>query len=87
MFKDQITGKQSKLGEKINKIVIQTREKTYENYDQEADEMIVSRGWEICKEVNATQEGLAIWNSWSAEQKEAFVKFGTALPIKYGTRR
>ena len=65
MFICAITGKVSKLGEKCNKIVIATREKTYKQFVWEDDvqiEIDVARGFEIVKEVNATAEGVEVWN-------------------------
>jgi len=86
MFKDAITGKNSKLGEKVNKITIQTRNVSYQHYDREEDKNWETVGVEIVKQIDTTQEGLSIWNSWTDEQKQAFVEHGTAL-VKYGTRK
>ncbi len=67
MFRCEITGKLSKLGEKVNRIVVEKREKVYYamqlNEDTEQYEKVeVGRGWEIVKEVNASSAGLELWN-------------------------
>jgi hypothetical protein len=68
MFKCQITGKMSKPGEKSNKLVLETREKVYYGFvlneeTEEMEEVEVGRGFEVVKEVNATDEGAKIWLS------------------------
>lgn len=57
MFKCRITGKTSKRGEKLNRIVVETRPKTY--YNEEGE--VIGEGFEIVEEINASEEGLAIW--------------------------
>lgn len=74
MFKCQITGNMSKLGEKVNKIVTKTRDKVYTanvfNEELRVNETIeVGRGWEIVSEINASEEGLRLWNSWTPGQR------------------
>lgn len=66
MFKCKITGRMSRPGEKVNKIVVETRPQTYFDWflNEETGRMEqheVARGWEIVREVNATDEGLRIW--------------------------
>ena len=73
-YKCAITKKQSKVGEPCNKIVVATRAKTYNHTDPETDETWQSFGTEICKEINATAEGLAIWTSWDDNARAMFVK-------------
>ena len=65
MFRCQVTGKLSRLGDKMNKIVVEKREKEYKN--PETGE-VVGRGWEIVKEISATDEGVKIWNQRHPEQ-------------------
>lgn len=74
MFKCQVTGKQSKLGEKLNKIVVQTRTREYKHWDRENEEEWFSHGTEIVREINASDEGRDIWNSLTPEEREEFVK-------------
>jgi hypothetical protein len=74
MYKCQVTGKQSKPGEKLNKIVVQTRAREYKHWDRENEEEWFSHGTEIVREINATDEGRDIWNSLTAEEREEFVK-------------
>lgn len=68
MFKCAITGKFSKPGEKSNKIVLEQREQVYYGWfrNEETNRMEqheVGRGWEIVKEVDATDEGLKVWQA------------------------
>jgi hypothetical protein len=90
MSKCQVTGKFSRQGkpgpldkdgnptripgEKLNKIVVQTRPREYKHWDRENEEEWFSHGTEIVREINASDEGLAIWNSMNAEEREEFVK-------------
>jgi len=65
MFKCQVTGKTSARGEKLNRIVVQTREKVYTQNVWEEGELVeieVGRGWEIVKEINASDEGLKLYD-------------------------
>jgi len=60
-----ITGKTSKRGEKLNRIVVETRDRVYTEMVWEDDQQVeieVARGWEIVKEINASDEGLKIYN-------------------------
>jgi hypothetical protein len=64
MFRCQVTGKMSKRGEKCNKIVVKTREKTYTQKVWEEGELVdieIGHGWEIVKEINASDEGLKLY--------------------------
>ena len=74
MFRCRITNKLSKPGEKTNKIVTETRPKTYFGWflNEETNRMEqheVARGWEIVKEVDATDEGLRIWKGMQNASK------------------
>ena len=60
--------------EKLNKIVVETRSVEYKHWDREAEEEWFSYGTEIVKEISATDEGVRIWESWSPEKREAFLK-------------
>jgi hypothetical protein len=60
--------------EKCNRIVVQTRPKTYKHWDREKEKEWFSHGTEIVREVNATDEGKRIWDSWTPEQREAWLK-------------
>lgn len=66
MFYCAVTGKMSKPGEKCRKIVTEKRDRTYTKRvrDMETGKLNtvdVGRGWEIVKEINATEEGEKIW--------------------------
>jgi hypothetical protein len=64
MFRCEVTGKLSKPGDKMNKIVVEKRDKEYK--DPETGE-VIGRGWEIVKEISATDEGVKIWNQRNAQ--------------------
>jgi len=79
MFVCQVTGKLSKHGEKLNKVVVQTRERIYtkkiRNEDTgEWEKVEVAKGWEIVREINASEEGVQLWNSWTPEERAIFLK-------------
>jgi hypothetical protein len=78
MFKCQVTNKITEPGEKLNRIVIKTREKVYSQRVIEDGELItieVGRGWEIVKEINASEEGLSIYNKMVENGlKEEFIR-------------
>jgi hypothetical protein len=65
MFLCQVTNKTSKPGEKLNRITVATRNKVYTQKVWEDGEQVtieVGRGWEIAKQINASEEGLRIYN-------------------------
>jgi hypothetical protein len=66
---DEISG-----SEKLNKIVIETREVEYKHWDREAEEEWYSYGTEIVREINASDAGLALWNSWNEDTRKMFVR-------------
>lgn len=79
MFYCEITGKLSKPGVKPERLVVATRPRTYtrkvrnEETNKWEDEFVAT-GWEIVKELNASEEGAALWNKWTKEQRETFLK-------------
>ncbi len=79
MFVCQISGRLSKPGEKVHKIVVQKRDRVYTakifNEDiGQVEEVEVSHGWEIVREVNATYEGLCEWNNMSEAQRSEHLR-------------
>lgn len=74
MYKCQITGRNSRENEKLNKIIVLTRVQTYEHWDEEAEEKWFSSGTEIVRELNAIPDGVNLWNSWSEDERAAFLK-------------
>jgi len=60
--------------EKPTKIVVATRPREYKHWDRESEEEWFSYGTEIVKEIDVSEEGLAIWNRMTEEQRTAFVK-------------
>lgn len=84
MFRCQITNKTSSDGEKLNRIVVKTNPRVYTQrfYDEiegEVVELEVGNGYEIVKEINASNEGLRIWKDWSSEEKERFLSLNLKL--------
>lgn len=79
MYICQVTGKQSKHGEKLNKVVVATRDRNYTKWVKNEEtlkweEVFVAKGWEIVREINASQEGVQLWDSWTPEERETFLK-------------
>lgn len=79
MFYCRVTNRLSKRGEKINKLVVETREKTYykkirNEETNKWEEVEAGRGWEIVKEIDASDEGARIFNAMSPEDKVFFAK-------------
>lgn len=79
MYKCQVTGQFSRPGEKVNKIVVATRpriyKETFRNEEtRELETVEVGYGWEVVKEVNASEAGLKLWNVMSPIEREVFVK-------------
>jgi hypothetical protein len=79
MFYCQVLNKLSKPGVKPVRLVIATRNKTYTKWvrNEESkvwEEIEAGRGTEIVKEINASEEGVALYQSWTPEEKEAFAK-------------
>jgi hypothetical protein len=65
--------------EKLNRIVVETRERVYTRWvkneeTNKYEEVESGRGWEIVREINASAEGLALWESWTPEERAVFLK-------------
>jgi hypothetical protein len=65
--------------EKLNRIVVETRERVYTKWikneeTNKYEEVEAGRGWEIVREINASAEGLALWESWTPEERAIFLK-------------
>lgn len=80
-YRCQITNKLSRVGEKLNKIVIETRPKSYTKMvrDEESripkwTEVPCSVGFETVRELNATQAGVELWESWDVDERAMFIK-------------
>lgn len=77
MYTCKITGKTTKHGEKLNRLTVATREKIYYEKVWEDDvlvELEVARGFEIVREIDVSHAGLEIWNNWSDEERQEFVR-------------
>lgn len=66
MFRCAITGKMSRPGEKVNKIITESRNKIYYGWFRNEEtgrfeQHEVGHGLEIVAEVNASEEGLRLW--------------------------
>lgn len=71
--------------EKVHFIVVETRQKVYKQRVfnemlRQSEEIEVGHGFETVREIQASQEGFDLWNSWTADQQAAWVK------NKYGKR-
>ena len=78
-YRCQITQKVSKPGLPLHKVVVETRPKEYFKFvkDEETDKWVevhANFGSEIVRELSVSQEGLDMWNSWTPEQRLAFLK-------------
>lgn len=74
MFQCEVTGKLSKRGEKLNKLVVLTRERVYTSREKNVDtgqweDVYLGKGWEVVRELKATDEGVAEWNSMTPAQR------------------
>jgi len=79
MYKCQVYGTNSKLGEKLNLVTIKTREKIYtrkyrDDMTGSIEDVEVGRGFEIVKEIRMGAEALALWNSIPLADRPAYVK-------------
>jgi hypothetical protein len=78
MFYCQITGRLSKQGEKLNKVVVETRERVYtkrvrNEETREWETVEIGRGWEIVRELNASDAGVQEWNDMTDEDRQSFL--------------
>ena len=81
MYICMITGKVSKPGQKLRKVVALTRPKTYTKWIRDEEvrpakwmEVPAGVGHEIVMELSCSEEGEALWNSWNSEDRAAFLK-------------
>jgi hypothetical protein len=79
MYICQITKRHSEKGQKLNKLVIATRDRVYTKKVRNEEtnrweDVEIGRGWEIVREINVSAQGLEQWNSWSQEEKDLFIK-------------
>lgn len=64
--------------EKLTKIVVEKRERVYTRRVRNEEtgkweDVEIGRGWEIVRELNASEEGAALWASWSDADRAAFL--------------
>lgn len=77
MYTCKVTGKVSKRGEPLNKIVVETRSRVYfvkvrNEETNKLEDVEVGRGSEIVREINASEDGLRQWALMSSEQRSRF---------------
>lgn len=65
--------------EKLNKIVVETRERVYTKKVKNEEtgrweDVEIGRGWEIVREINASEEGVKLWDSWTPDERAVFLK-------------
>lgn len=78
MFICEITGKTSKPGEKLQRLVVKTRNKVYTamvlNEDTRRYERVeVGTGFETVKELKVSEEGLTRWSGMSDDQRALYI--------------
>ena len=78
-YRCEITGKQSKPCQKLHKITVLTRPQTYYKYVKNEETRIwekvfAATGTEIVKELCVSEEGMALWATYSPEDKANFLK-------------
>jgi hypothetical protein len=79
MYRCDLTKQNSRPGQKLNKITVVKRPQTYFKYVKNEDSRIWERvqagtGWEIVHELNLSAEGLALWESWSEEDRTNYLR-------------
>lgn len=79
MYKCQVTGEMSELGDKQHRIVVRTRDRVYNGklYNEETrlyEDVVLGQGTEIVKEITASENGLLAWNAMSQQAQEALLK-------------
>lgn len=78
MFICKILGKQTKMGDKMRKLIVIDRQKVYtatviNEETRQPEEVFVAEGREVVKEIGVSEEGELTWNSWSPEDKRLFL--------------
>lgn len=74
MYLHDQKGEDVRGSEKLTKIVVATRQVEYKHWDRENEEEWFSQGTEIVREINASEEGVRIWESMTQDQRDVFVK-------------
>ena len=79
MYYCAITGKLSKPCEKLHKIVVETRTKSYLKwvYDEESrryNQVDGGTGYETVKEIDVSEEGLRVWTGANDDERAAIVR-------------
>lgn len=74
MYICQVTGNSSAPGEKLNRIVVATRPRVYTKMERDPEtgrwsEVEVGHGFEIVREIQASSEGVLVWESMTEAQR------------------
>lgn len=78
MFQCQVTGRMSEAGQKCNKIVVSKRDRVYGTKVRNEEtgrweDVELGRGWEIVREISATDKGLQVWEKMDEEARKALL--------------
>lgn len=79
MFKCQVTNEVTKPGDKMNKVVVETRDKVYHKWvlnedTRKYEQVQCSSGFETVRELSVSDEGLQVWESMGAHERAHFLK-------------
>jgi len=77
MFKCAVTKRTTRPGEKMNRVVVETRPKVYTEWIKEDGiwtEIEVGRGYETVKEIPVSDAGLRMLEEMDDERRKAFLK-------------
>lgn len=79
MFQCEVTGRMSDLGAKCNKIVVATRPRIYTKRIKNEEtlrweDVQIGVGWEIVREINATDMGLRVWESMNEDRRKLLLE-------------
>lgn len=75
MFQCQVTGRMSEHGQKCNKIVVEKRDRIYMTKVRNEEtgrweDVELGRGWEIVREISATDTGVQTWEKMDEEARK-----------------
>lgn len=89
MYKCCVTGKMTRPHAKMNRLVVQTRPKVYTEWFKEDGEWVeieIGRGYETVKEIQASDEGVRVFNEMSDLQKDELLR-KLGIPGQYGLQQ
>lgn len=79
MYRCEITKRNSRENDKLNKVVAVWRNKTYYRWvkseeTKQYEEVECGSGKEAVRELSLSKEGLEIWAGWNADQRAMWLK-------------